>query len=218
MYSWDYARRGEGWPSNPFIDHEYRIFKRAIASNTVATWHPPPLFPRKKSIDKRWNKLIDDRFRRFVENWGEGRDFKNPFKVRRRVCFAKQRSLWCIYLLFYDILRWIRCRKKNVGKGGRVRSCCDGDKLSPVLVATSSVENAVFSQNAGNNATKAGVRTKGLGGRPKRIIPNLAESDTREHTYESMIRVFLLLSSKPSPRHRFLVSFSSYLLCPSYTV
>ncbi|KAK9301304.1 hypothetical protein QLX08_006362 [Tetragonisca angustula] len=36
-------------------------------------------------------------------------------------------------------------------------SCCDGDKLSPLLVATSSVENAVFSQNAGNNAIKGDV-------------------------------------------------------------
>ncbi|OAD54326.1 hypothetical protein WN48_08040 [Eufriesea mexicana] len=42
-------------------------------------------------------------------------------------------------------------------KGKPACSCCDGDKLSPLLVATSSVENAVFSQNAGNNAAKDDV-------------------------------------------------------------
>lgn len=115
-----------------------------------------------------------------------------------------------------DFQERIRCRRKKCRKGRVGLRCCDGDKLSPVLVATSSVENAVFSQNAGNNAkTKdlAGLfsplpLSKGLSG----LSLNLAESDTREHTYESMIRVFLLLSSKPSPRHRFLASFSVSIL------
>ena len=66
---------------------------------------------------------------------------------------------------------------------GRPACCCDGDKLSPLLVATSSVENAVFSQNAGNNATKDDVND--VDDRLARVsgLSLTVESDTQTHLH-----------------------------------